>query len=259
MTSAMPVTICNTRQTVRTMPQIHIQFRFLGVGIISVVVDDRSRLAGGECTHFSMPVLGSYSSCGIPANVSPPKPSLMTFSETKRRLAEREGSGVPGPFGGSGQTCHSATRGRGRTSRQSHRLPRSGHSPGACKRPASRAIHRPRPASGSGPRHRRPVCCHSRRVLILAVRTTQTSPAIPRSLPACPAADKHRLAAPLDLQLRVPVRSVSTGTSIAGQRQHVLGRVHLVDQRPDRGVPTTTAPVAASRDIEKIPTISVVL
>ena len=36
MASTMPVTICSTSAKVKTMPQIHIQLRFLGVGIIKV-------------------------------------------------------------------------------------------------------------------------------------------------------------------------------------------------------------------------------
>jgi len=37
MASVTPVAICNTRQKASTMPQIHIQLRFLGVGMKRVV------------------------------------------------------------------------------------------------------------------------------------------------------------------------------------------------------------------------------
>ena len=58
MTSTMPVTICCTRQNISTMPQIHIQLRFLGVGMNSVVWS--SPMIGSRLSiHFSMPVFGS--------------------------------------------------------------------------------------------------------------------------------------------------------------------------------------------------------
>ena len=58
MTSTMPVAICITRQKVSTMPQIHIQLRFLGVGMKRVEWM-RPRIGSRLSIHFSTPVFGS--------------------------------------------------------------------------------------------------------------------------------------------------------------------------------------------------------
>jgi hypothetical protein len=54
----MPVMICSARQKVSTMPQIHIQFRFLGVGIM-IVSYSSPRMGRRLCSHFSPPDFGS--------------------------------------------------------------------------------------------------------------------------------------------------------------------------------------------------------
>ena len=58
MTSTMPVAICIARQKTSTMPQIHIQLRFLGVGMNRVVCR-RPMIGSRLSTHFSTPVFGS--------------------------------------------------------------------------------------------------------------------------------------------------------------------------------------------------------
>ena len=50
--------ICIARQKVSTMPQIHIQLRLRGVGIVSVECR-RPSTGSRDSTHFSAPVFGS--------------------------------------------------------------------------------------------------------------------------------------------------------------------------------------------------------
>ena len=54
----IPVAICTTRQKASTIPQIHIQLRFFGVGMNSV--EWISPITGSRLSiHFSMPDFGS--------------------------------------------------------------------------------------------------------------------------------------------------------------------------------------------------------
>ncbi len=58
MTSTTPVAICMTSVNTRTMPQIHIQFRFFGVGMNSVSYNSPA-MGRRRYSHFSPSLLGS--------------------------------------------------------------------------------------------------------------------------------------------------------------------------------------------------------
>ena len=58
MTSTTPVAICIARQKASTMPQIHIQLRFFGVGMNSVEWIS-PRIGSRLSIHFSTPDFGS--------------------------------------------------------------------------------------------------------------------------------------------------------------------------------------------------------
>ena len=58
MANTIPVMICNNKHNVKRLPQIHIQLRFLGVGIVKVEYKTPA-IGSLESNHFSKFDFGS--------------------------------------------------------------------------------------------------------------------------------------------------------------------------------------------------------
>jgi hypothetical protein len=158
------------------------------------------------------------------------------FRRRKRRR-EPAGSRARGR-GGCGRTCRSASRGRGRTSRRR----RASEVAGVVERHAAEVgadAHLTEPLAGLRPeRGSRPVAAAPPMLSLRApsgrAGRTQLDRARILDLLGGAAADEHRLAEPLDRQLRAGLDTPDVDADRA-QRLHVGGGVHLVDERPDGG------------------------
>ena len=169
-----------------------------------------------------------------------PLAELNAWWRRRRTRPECAGCAAPG-LCGCGRRYRNATRGTGRTSRRNRRRcspsgtqPRCVQTPIMTSQLAAFLVDRWRwPARGSRRSPRDP----SGRLAFSALVSTRSDNSTARrclDLLGGAVADEHRLALPLHGELGAFGDAADVDAD-RGQSLHVGGRVHLVDQRPDRG------------------------